>query len=289
MSILVTGASGHLGRHVVDSLLARGVAPADIVAGVFTAEKGAPLRELGVTVVPLDVNDPATVTAALAGVSRVLLISGPDVANRVDGHRTVIEAAAAAGVELLVYTSVARATSFAWPLGESHRITEEIIAASGVPAVVLRNNWYHENQTQDVLGAAESGVIAAATGDARVASASRKDYAEAAAAVLTEDKHTGRIYELGGDTAWTYDELAATAGEILGREVRFVAQTLAERTATLEGFGLPAEVAAFVASIDEGIAGGVLAESDGTLSRLIGRPTTPLAETLRAEVAAARA
>ena len=152
---------------------------------------------------------------------------------------------------------------------------------------MLRNNWYYENQTQDVLGAAESGVIAAATGEARVASASRKDYAEAA--VLTEDGHAGRIYELGGDTAWTYDELAATAGAILGREVRFVAQTPAERTATLEGFGLPAEVAAFVASIDEGIAGGGLAESDGTLARLIGRPTTPLTETLRAEVAAARA
>lgn len=288
MTILVTGASGHLGRHVVDSLLSRGVAASDIVAGVRTPSKAAPLADLGVQLATLDYLDADSVANALDGVDTVLLISGSDVGQRFAGHKNVIDAAEKAGVTKFVYTSAPKATTFDYALGAEHRATEQALAASTLPAVVLRNNWYTENYTQDVLGAAESGVIAAAVGDAKVASASRKDYADAAAVVLIEDGHVGRTYELAGDTSWTYAELAATASEILGREVTYTSLTAEQRQQALEGFGLPAEVAGFVTGIDTAIAGGVLADTDGTLSTLIGRPTTPLVEGLRTEVAAAR-
>lgn len=288
MTILVTGASGHLGRHVVDSLLSRGVAASDIVAGVRTPSKAAPLADLGVQLATLDYLDADSVANALDGVDTVLLISGSDVGQRFAGHKNVIDAAEKAGVTKFVYTSAPKATTFDYALGAEHRATEQALAASTLPTVVLRNNWYTENYTQDVLGAAESGVIAAAVGDAKVASASRKDYADAAAVVLTEDGHVGRTYELAGDTSWTYAELAATASEILGREVTYTSLTAEQRQQALEGFGLPAEVAGFVTGIDTAIAGGVLADTDGTLSTLIGRPTTPLVEGLRTEVAAAR-
>lgn len=289
MTILVTGASGNLGRHVVTALLDRGVAASDIVAGVRTPEKAAPLTALGVRVVPLDYTEPATIDAALEGVDRVLLISGSEIGNRVPGHLNVIEAARAVGVEKFVYTSAPKATTADYLLAPEHRATEEAIAAAGLPAVILRNNWYHENYTQDVLGAAQSGVIAAAVGQARVASASRRDFAEAAAVVLIEDGHLGAVYELAGDVAWTYDELAAAASEVLGRDVAYVAMTAEQKQATLEQFGLPAEVAQVVVGIDLAIGQGVLADTDGTLARLIGRPTTPLVEGLRTEVALAQA
>ncbi|GAA1465198.1 SDR family oxidoreductase [Microbacterium thalassium] len=288
MTILVTGASGHLGRHVVDSLLSRGVAASDIVAGVRTPSKAAPLADLGVQLATLDYLDAESVANALDGVDTVLLISGSDVGQRFAGHRNVIDAAEKAGVTKFVYTSAPKATTFDYALGAEHRATEEALAASTLPVIVLRNNWYTENYTQDVLGAAESGVIAAAVGDAKVASASRKDYADAAAVVLTEDGHIGRTYELAGDTSWTYAELAATASAIVGREVTYTALTPEQRQQALEGFGLPAEIAGFVTGIDTAIAGGVLEDTDGTLSALIGRPTTPLAEGLSADVEAAR-
>lgn len=288
MAILVTGASGHLGGHVVNALLERGVPASDIVAGVRTPDKAAPLVDLGVRVAPLNYAEPATIDAALEGVDRVLLISGSEVGTRLAGHLNVIEAAKKAGVEKFVYTSAPKVTSADYALGAEHRATEEAIAAAGLPAVILRNNWYHENYTQDVLGAAESGVIAAAAGEGRVASASRRDYAEAAAVALTEDGHVGRVYELAGDVAWTYDELAAAASEVLDRDVAYVSLSAADKQAQLEQFGLPTDVAQFVVGIDLAIADGVLADTDGTLARLIGRPTTPLIEGLRAAVAEAQ-
>ena len=270
MAILVTGASGNLGGHVVDALLERGIPASDIVAGVRTPAKAGPLTDLGVRVAPLDYTEPATIDAALDGITSVLLISGSEVGSRFAGHRNVIEAAQKAGVDKFVYTSAPKATSVDYALGAEHRATEEAIAAAGLPAVILRNNWYHENYTQDLLGAADSGVIAAA------------------AAVLVNDGHLGQVYELAGDVAWTYDELAATAGEVLGREVAYVTQTAEQKQAQLEQFGLPAEVAQFVVGIDLAIAEGVLADTDGTLARLIGRPTTPLVDGLRTALAQAQ-
>lgn len=280
-SYLVTAAGGHLGRLAVEALIDRGIAPADIVAGARSIEKVADLADAGVRTVQIDYDQPETVTAALAGVDRVLLISGSVPGARVAGHQNVIRAAQAAGVERLVYTSAPKATTFDYALGADHRATEEAIAASGLPAVIVRNNWYHENYAADVARAIDTGVVASSVGDARVASASRADYAAGAAAVLVEDGHVGRVYEFAGDVAWTFDDFAAAATEALDREVTYQRLTSDQLAAGLAAAGLDEGTVAFVVGLDQAIAGGVLADSDGTLSRILGRPTTPLVDGLR--------
>ena len=282
MTILVTGATGQLGRLVVDDLIARGVEPSAIRAGARDVARAADLADRGVQVVALDYDAPETVAAAVDGVDRLLLISSSEVGKRAVQHQAVIDAARAAGVAKLVYTSASKATTSDLVLAPEHKATEEAIAASGIPAVILRNNWYTENYVPDVARAKDTGVIAASVGEGRVASASRIDYAEAAAVALTEDEHIGRVYELGGDVAWSFDELAAAASEVTGREVRYTPLTTAEHAVALEAAGLDAGTVGFVTTLDANIRDGALAETDGTLSRLLGRPTTPLDEGLRA-------
>ncbi|AYF97609.1 NAD(P)H-binding protein [Protaetiibacter intestinalis] len=286
MTILVTGASGHLGRLTVEALLARGVAASDIRAGARDVAKVADLAAKGVQTVHLDYTDAASVADAVAGVEKVLLVSGSELGQRVAQHMAVVDAAAAAGVAQLVYTSAPHATTSALILAPEHKATEEAIAASGVPATILRNNWYHENYLSTVQQAAATGVVASSTGAGRVASASRADFAEAAAAVLTGEGHLGKVYELGGDIAWDFAELTVTIGEVLGREIAYVAQTPEEQTAALTAAGLDAGLVGFLVGLDANIRDGLLAEVTGDLSRLIGRPTTPIADTLRAGSAA---
>lgn len=283
MTVLVTGASGHLGRLTVQALLERGVAASDIRAGSRDLARIIDLTERGVQGVELDYDRPETVTAAVAGVDSVLLISGSEVGKRVPQHRAVVEAAAAAGVGKLVYTSVPKGAASTLVLAPEHVATEALIAESGVPAVILRNNWYTENYGRDLDQARATGVLAAGTGDGRVASAGRADFAEAAAVVLIEDGHLGQVYELGGDVAWTYADLAATFGAVLGRDVAWVPWTQDEQRAALLAAGLDEGTVGFVVALDAGIAAGELAgDGRGTLSRLIGRPTTPLLQGLTA-------
>lgn len=288
MTVLVTAAGGHLGRLTVDALRARGLEAGAIVAGARTPDKVSDLSADGIRVVALDYDQPATIAAALEGVDTVILISGSVPGQRVAGHKNVIAAAEAAGVSKLVYTSAPLADTFAWALGADHKATEEALAASGVPHVIVRNDWYTENYADDVARSAESGVIVAAVGDATVASASRKDYAEGAAVVAIEDGHLGKIYEFSGDVSWSYNDLAAAASDIVGRDVVYTPVSTDELISGLKSAGLSDGTAAFVASMDAGIAGGVLSGSDGTLSRLIGHPTTPLVEGLREALAAAK-
>lgn len=282
MTILVTAASGQLGRLVLDSLLARGVEPASIRAGARRPEALTAYADRGVEVVHLDYSDAGSVEAAVEGTDQVLLVSGSEVGQRVEQHRTVVAAATAAGVDLLVYTSAPQARTSSLVLAPEHKATEELIEAAGVPATILRNNWYTENYAQDLATAREHGVLATSAGDGRVASASRADYAEAAAVVLTTAGHGGEVYELGGDTAWSFEDLAVALGEVTGREVALQQLSTDEHVALLEGVGLDAGTAGFVAALDAGIRDGALAHTDGTLSRLIGRPTTPLVDGLRA-------
>ncbi|GAT72173.1 SDR family oxidoreductase [Microbacterium hydrocarbonoxydans] len=282
MTILVTGATGQLGRLIIESLIERGADPQSIVAGARDVAKAA---DLGVRVARLDYTEPETVAAALEGVDTAILVSSSEVGQRVAQHQAVIDAAVAAGVSKFVYTSAPKATTSALVLAPEHKATEELIAASGLPAVILRNNWYSENYAADVARAAETGVIAAGVGEGRVASASRKDFADAAAVVALEDGHIGEVYELGGDVAWDYAHLAEVATELVGRPVEYRALAFDEQLAALQSAGLDEGTAGFVAALDAGIRDGALADTDGTLSRLIGRPTTPLIEGLRAAAA----
>ncbi|PII82312.1 NAD(P)-dependent oxidoreductase [Leucobacter sp. OLJS4] len=279
MTILVTGATGQLGRLIVESLLARGASADQIIAGARDVSKAA---DLGVRAVHLDYTDAASIAAALEGVDTVMLVSGSEVGQRVAQHRAVIDAAAAAGVTKFVYTSAPKATTSDLVLAPEHKATEEAIVASGLPAVILRNNWYTENYLGDLATAAQTGVLSAGAGDGRVASASRKDFADAAAVVLLEDGHIGEVYELAGDVAWNYSDLAAAFAEVLGREVTYAPLSFDEQVSALRSFGLDEGTAGFVAALDAGIRDGALADTDGTLARLIGRPTTPLVEGLRA-------
>ena len=284
MTILVTGATGQLGRLVIDSLIARGAEPQSIVAGARDTARAADLADRGVAVVALDYTQPASITAALDGVDTVLLVSSSEIGKRAEQHKAVIDAAAASGVSKFVYTSMSKATTSDLILAAEHKATEEAIAAAGLPAVILRNNWYTENYAPDLAFAGETGVLAANVGDARVASASRADYADAAAEVLLNDGHLGEVYELGGDVSWNYHELAEAIAEVTGRPVSYQALSADQQAAALTSAGLDAGTAGFVTALNAGIGGGALAESDGTLTRIIGRPTTPLVEGLRALV-----
>ncbi|WP_299036436.1 SDR family oxidoreductase [uncultured Pseudokineococcus sp.] len=287
MSIVVTGATGHLGHLVVEELLDRGVPADHLLATGRRVERLEDLAARGVRTAVVDHDDVTTLDAALQPGDTVLLVSGSVPGARVDQHRAVIGAATRAQVGALVYTSATRADDTPLVLAPDHAETEAALRASGLPVVVLRNNWYTENYAQDLQRARETGVLAAGAGDGRVASATRRDYAAATAAVLADPtEHVGRTYELGGDVAWTYDELAAAMGEVLGREVAYQRPSPEEQTAALQEAGLDEGTAGFVVALDGSIAAGALDVTTGDLSRLAGRPSTPLVEGLRPLAAA---
>ncbi|MET0974582.1 MAG: NAD(P)H-binding protein [Leifsonia sp.] len=282
MTLVITGATGHLGRLAIDALLQRGVPAESIVAAGRNSARLEELSARGLRTAVIDYADPESLAAAFAGADAVLLVSGSEVGRRVQQHTNAIEAAAAAGVARIVYTSAPHADSSELVLAPEHKATEEALRASGLEYTIVRNGWYTENYADAVARAASSGVISASVGGGRVASASRADYAEAAAVVLAEAGHEGAVYELGGDTAWDFAELAAAASEVLGRPVAYEALTPEEHEAALLAAGLDAGTAGFVVALDGNIRDGLLAETSGDLARIIGRPTTPLIDGLRA-------
>lgn len=282
--ILVTGATGKLGRWVVESLLERGVPAKDIVAGARNLDKAKPLAERGVTVRTLDYNRPETIDPAFAGVDRALLISGIE-PNRVAQHRAVIEAAKRAGVKHLVYTSGPRADVSKIRLFADHRETEKILRESGVPFTVLRNGWYVENYTDNVAALLPFGAMPGSAGDGKVSVAPRSDYAEAAAVVLTTDGHENRVYELGGDQSYTLSEIAAEIARVTGKPFVYRDLPESEHVATLVKAGVPEVFAQLLADSDQGLKRGELLITSGDLARLLGRHTTPLAQALEAALA----
>lgn len=281
MTIVVTGATGHLGRLVVESLIARGLPAADIRALGRSAERLAPVAALGVQTAVIDFEKPDTLAPAFAGADALLLVSGSEVGQRVQQHANAIDAAVAAGVGRIVYTSAPHADDTALVLAPEHTATEKLLAESGLPVTILRNNWYTENYVGQVETAAATGEIVSSAGDGRVASATRADYADAAAVVLTTPGHDGAVYELAGDVAWTFDELAEAAAAILDRPVAYRAVSEDEHRSILSGAGLDDGTVGFVVALDGNIRDGALADNPGTLSELIGRPTTTLVDGLR--------
>ncbi|WP_206793699.1 SDR family oxidoreductase [Amycolatopsis sp. MtRt-6] len=284
--IVVTGATGHLGKLVVEGLLEK--LPADqVVAAVRTPEKAAGLAERGVEVRRADYADPESLVTAFKGADKVLLVSSSAVGQRVAQHQAVVDAAKQAGAGHLVYTSAPRATTSALVLAPEHKATEELIQASGLTATILRNNWYNENYLETIKQAVATGSFAGSAGDGRVASATRADYAAAAVAVLTGEGHEGKVYELAGDVAWSNAELAAEIGKATGREITYADLPADEHAKVLAQAGLPEPVVGMLVGIDAGIKDGLLAETTGDLRALIGRPSTPIGVTV-AEVAGTR-
>ncbi|MFI8567112.1 SDR family oxidoreductase [Rhodococcus sp. NPDC078407] len=281
MTTAVTGATGQLGGLVIEALIERGVAPAEIVAVVRNADKAASLAERGVEIRVADYSDTAALTSAFGGVDKVLLISGSEVGQRIAQHTNVIDAAEAAGVSLIAYTSVLAADTSGISLAPEHKATEERLTASPIPAVFLRNGWYWENYLGSLGQAIDSGVWLGAGGDGKIAAATRADYAAAAAAALITDDQGGKIYELGGDERLTYAEFAEVLADVSGKPVVYKDVPESEYAAILQGAGLPDFVATMLASADAGISRGELDTDSGDLQALIGRPSTPVAEVLR--------
>lgn len=280
MNVLVTGTSGHLGRLTVHALLAQGVEPSSIVAAARRPEAIKDLAELGVLTRAADYEDLDSLTDAFAGIDRALLVSGSEVGSRKAQHRNVIDAARAAGVSLLGYTSILGGAGTGLALAAEHGFTEDYLASSGVPFVLLRNGWYLENYTENAAVALQLGTVYGAAGGGRVTAASRQDFAEAAAVVMTSADQAGKIYELAGDTGFTMTEYTAALSQASGRKVTYTDLPVAEYAAMLISAGVPAPFAEILADSDQGIARGALDDTSHSLSALIGRPTTSLTQAL---------
>jgi NAD(P)H dehydrogenase (quinone) len=281
MTIAITGANGQLGRIVVGKLKEK-VSGTDIVALARSATGAA---NLGVAVREADYTKPETLRRALGGIDTLLLISSNEIGQRAVQHHNVIETAKSANVKRIVYTSLLHADTSELSLAGEHRATEQELKACGIPVTILRNGWYTENYTGSIGGALAGGAFIGSAGDGRISSAARADYAEAAAVVLASDGHVGKIYELAGDESYTLADLAIEISRQTGRSIPYKNLPEADYAAALTGFGLPEDLAKAIAGWDVAASHGALFDDGRALSRLIGRPTTPLSKTVAAALA----
>ncbi|RNI21786.1 SDR family oxidoreductase [Rufibacter latericius] len=274
--IAITGATGQLGRLVVEKLKEKG-ATDNVVALVRSTQKAA---DLGVEARHADYDQPETLSPALQGIDTLLLISGSDVGKRAKQHQNVIDAAKNAGVKWIVYTSLLHADTSTLTLAEEHLATEAALENSGIPYTLLRNGWYTENYTGSIPGALAGGAFIGSAGEGKISSAARADYAEAAAIVLTTEGHEGKVYELAGDAAYTLSDLAAEISRQTGKEIPFKNLPGADYAAALTSFGLPEDLAQAIAGWDVSASQGDLFDETHQLSALIGHPTTPMSVTV---------
>lgn len=277
----VTGATGQLGRLVIKQLKTK-TAAENVVALVRNPGKAI---DLGVEVRAFDYTKPESLGEALKGIDHLLLISSNEVGQRKAQHENVIRAAQQAGVSWIVYTSLLHADTSTLSLAGEHLATEELLKASGIPYTLLRNGWYTENYTGSVAGAIAAGAFIGSAGTGKIASAARVDYAEAAAVVLTDESHRSKVYELAGDEAYTLADLAAEVSRQTGKDIPYNDLPENEYVERLRSLGLPGSLAHAIAGWDASAAKGDLFDDSHTLSRLIGRPTTPLADTVKAALA----
>lgn len=284
--IAITGANGQLGRLVIQSL--QRLAPGTpIIAAVRSPEKAQDLKSPTVEIRQADYDKPETLRTAFTGVDKLLLISANDLSGvRVAQHKAAIDAAKAAGVKLIAYTSILHTDTSALILTEEHRTTEAYLKASGVPYVLLRNGWYTENETAALAAVLAHNAFIGSSGEGRISYAARADYAEAAARVLLADNQAGQVYELAGDTGVTLAEFAAETAKLAGKPIAYVNLPQADYAGALLGAGLPAPLANMLADSSAKSTTGGLFDNTRTLSRLIGRPTTPIRETLAAALKA---
>jgi NAD(P)H dehydrogenase (quinone) len=277
MTIGITGATGQLGRLVVQKLKTK-VPAGDIIALVRHPAKA---RDLGVTAREADYDRPETLAPALEGIDTLLLISASEIGKRLKQHHNVIQAAKKAGVKRIVYTSLLHADKSPIDLASEHLPTEDEIKASGIPYTILRNGWYTENYTGSIGGALAGGAVLGSAGEAKISSAARADFADAAVAAVTGKGHEGKTYELAGDSSWTLNDLASEIARQTGKTIPYRNLPEPEYAKVLEGFDIPKPIAGAIAGWDTAASKGGLYDDSHQLSQLIGRPTTPLAETVR--------
>lgn len=280
MKIGVTGATGQLGKLVVEQLKKK-VAVENIVALVRTPDKAS---DLGIEVRAFDYNKPNEMVGALNGIDHLLLISANEIGKRTEQHKNVIEAAQKADVQWIVYTSLLHADTSSLNLAGEHRFTEEALKGSGIDYTILRNGWYTENYTGSIQGALKAGAFVASAGDGKISSATRTDYAEAAAVAITDQSHNGMTYELAGDTAYSLSELAAEISKQSGKQIPYKNLPEAEYAGILKNMGVSEQFANAIASWDISASKGDLFNDSKQLSKLIGRPTTPLSATVKSSL-----
>jgi NAD(P)H dehydrogenase (quinone) len=282
MTIAITGATGQLGRLAITAIQRRDPG-APLVGLVRDPARGA---DLGIELRQADYHAPDTLGAAMAEVRVLVLISSNDFNDRAGQHRRVIDAAKAAGVERIVYTSILKGDASPLLLAADHVVTEGALAASGISATILRNGWYTENYTGSLGAALAAGAMIGAAGHAVLNTAPRADYAEAVAVAALDARTAGKIYELGGQ-GHSLADLAAEVSRQTGRTIPYVDMSEADYGAALVSFGLPAPMAAAIADADARARdAGALSDDSGDLARLIGRPATPLAAVVKAALAA---
>lgn len=277
MKIGITGATGQLGRLVVEKMKQR-VNSDNLVALVRSPEKA---FDLGIDARPFDYGNPEAILQGLNGIDNLLLISGSEIGQRKIQHKNIIEAAQKAGVKWIVYTSLLHADTSSLSLAKEHIETEKILKDSDIPYTILRNGWYTENYMGSVSGALQAGVLIGSAGDGKISSAAREDFAEAAAVVLTSDKQIGKVYELAGDESYTLKELAAEISKQTGKKIPYSNLSEDEHVEILKKQGLPEGLAQMLAGFDGGASHNDLFDDGKELSRLIGRPTISLTETVR--------
>ena len=273
----ITGATGQLGRLVVENLKKK-VAAENLVALVRTPEKAS---DLGIETRPFDYEKPESLVESLQGIDHLLLISGNEIGKRRQQHENVISAAQQAGVKWIVYTSLLHADRSSLSLAAEHKATEDALKASGIAYTILRNGWYTENYTSSVHGAVKAGVLVGSAGEGKISSATREDFAEAAAVVLTSENQEGRVYELAGDDHFTLKDLAAEISRQTGKDIPYKNLPEAGYAEVLKGLGLPEGMAKIFAGFDTGASKNDLFDDSKQLSRLIGRPTTPLTQSVK--------
>ena len=277
----VTGATGQLGRLVVEKLKEKGLAE-NVVALVRSPQKAA---DLGVEALEFDYSNPEKLGDALQGIEKLILISGNELGQRATQHANVIEAAKKAGVKWVVYTSLLHADTSTLSLAPEHFATEQALKASGLAYTVLRNGWYTENYTGSVAGAVAAGAFIGSAGNGKISSAARADFADAAVEVITGEGHQGKTYELAGDNSYTLADLAAEISKQSGKAIPYNNLPETEYAKILKSFGIPEGFADAIASWDTGASKGDLFDESHQLSKLIGKPTTPLTETVKAALA----
>lgn len=280
MNILVTGATGNFGGYALKVL--QDLVSEDNLYGLArTEEKGAKLKEAGIKVRIGDYTDSASLQKAFEGIDRLLFVSSTTDGDRQAQHRDVVEAAKAAGVSYIAYTSFGKATESTSPLAADHRFTEQLIEESGIAHTFLRNNWYLENEAAFLAAGAKGGKFIYAGGNGQAGWALRREYAEVAARAVSGKFDFPKILELGGSLR-TYEDLGAALRGATGKDLEVISADEATAAKNLvENAGVPQNVAELLVSFQQIVKSGALAVQPDDFEKYLGKPLTPMVDAIK--------
>lgn len=282
--ILVTGATGQLGKEVIQQLISRGSSNS-IAALARDPEKVSDLKEKGVEIRIADYDSYESLVAAFQGVDKLYFVSGNDINNRLEQHKNVVKAAKEAKVGHIFYTSFTRKNETSDSpiafLSESHIKTEQLIKESGISYTILKHTVYMEILPM-FLGdkIAESGTIYLPAGSGRVSFLTRNDMALLAAALLDKDTTQSSEYEVAGSSTTSFTEIAEQLSTVFGKKIGYVSPSNQEYASTLTNAGVPAEYVGLMAGFAEGFKQGEFDVTSNLISEITGKTPTSVQEFL---------